>query len=166
MRRPLHTAPAARTFAIGLSFVLLAACGHKSESFESVLQFVKRVDVEKNDKGEVEQADFEFEWDPCPGDQFQMVRGGRDFAKCMEKYESGDYLPVRVTRFWNGLGYYQWDVYRIGDCERAIEENAEGSYEKSQECTDHKHYGRESGFDCTRRPFRKLVSICPFMARQ
>ena len=52
-----------------------------------------------------------------------------------------------------------------GDCDRPIEETSEGSFEKSQECTEHKMYGRETGFDCSRRPFRKLVGICPWMER-
>ena len=140
-------------------------CSHRDERFESVLQLVNRTDVEHNAKGEVDQADFEFEWDPCPGDQFQVVRGGRDFAKCMEKYEKGDYVSVEVKHYWDPHGFYKWDVEKVGDCRRDIEEESEGSFEKSQECTEHKMYGRESGFDCSRRPFKRLVGICPWMAR-
>lgn len=149
-----------------LMSVVSLGCGHKEERFESVLQLLSRSDVEKNDKGEVEQADFEFEWDPCPGDQFQVVRGGKDFAKCMEKYEKGDYVSVTVKHYWDPHGFYKWDVEKVGDCERGIEEASEGSFEKSQECQEHKMYGRVSGFDCTRRPFKKLVGICPWMARK
>jgi len=149
------------------TFVLGATgCSPKEERFESVLQLITRTDVEKSDKGEVELADFEFEWDPCPGDQLQVVRGGAAFAKCMEKYEKGDYVPVRVKHFWDPHGFYTWDVEKVGDCDRDIESASEGSFEKSQECTEHKMYGRESGFDCSRRPFKKLVSICPWMARK
>lgn len=149
-----------------LMSVVSLGCGHKEERFESVLQLLSRSDVEKDDKGEVEQADFEFEWDPCPGDQFQVVRGGKDFAKCMEKYEKGDYVSVTVKHYWDPHGFYKWDVEKVGDCERGIEEASEGSFEKSQECQEHKMYGRVSGFDCTRRPFKKLVGICPWMARK
>lgn len=148
------------------SLVSLLGCGHKEENFQSVLQLIKRVDVEKNDKGEVEQADFEFEWDPCPGDQLQTVRGGKEFAQCMSKYENGDYVSVSVKHYWDPLGYYTWDVFEVGGCKRDIEENSEGSFEKSQECTDSKMYGKTVGFECTRRPFRKLLATCPWMARQ
>lgn len=152
---------------LGLGLLVGATgCTHREEKFESVLQFVSRHDVESNDKGEVEQADFEFEWDPCPGDQFQVVRGGKEFAKCMSQYEKGDYVSVQVKHYWDPHGFYKWDVYKIGDCDREIEEESEGSYEKSQECTEHKMYGKETGFDCTRRPFKKLVGICPWMARR
>ncbi|HRG95950.1 MAG TPA: hypothetical protein PLR99_06870 [Polyangiaceae bacterium] len=143
----------------------VGGCSHRDERFESVLQLVNRTDVEHNDKGEVDQADFEFEWDPCPGDQFQVVRGGHDFAKCMEKYEKGDYVSVEVKHYWDPHGFYKWDVEKVGDCRRDIEDDSEGSFEKSQECTEHKMYGRESGFDCSRRPFKRLVGICPWMAR-
>ncbi|MFO0667333.1 MAG: hypothetical protein U0174_25510 [Polyangiaceae bacterium] len=149
--------------AFGLS---LSSCKPKEENYQSVLQLIRRIDVEKNDKGEVEQADFEFEWDPCPGDQIQMVRGGKDFALCMQKYEPGDYVPVSVKHYWNPLGYYTWDVYEIGGCKRNIEESSEGSFEKSQECNDRTMHGKVTGFDCSRRPFRKLLAVCPWMARQ
>ena len=151
---------------VPLSLVLLGGCAPKEERFESVLQFVSRTDVEKNDKGEVEQVDFEFEWDPCPGDQFQIVRGGKELAKCMEKYEKGDYVQATVKHFWDPHGFYRWDVEKIGDCSRDIELTSEGSFERSQECSEHKMYGRSTGFDCSRRPFRKLLGVCPFMARQ
>ena len=151
---------------VPLSLVLLGGCAPKEERFESVLQFVSRTDVEKNDKGEVEQVDFEFEWDPCPGDQFQVVRGGKELAKCMEKYQKGDYVAATVKHFWDPHGFYRWDVEKIGDCSRDIELTSEGSFERSQDCTDHKMYGRSAGFACSRRPFKKLVGVCPFMARQ
>lgn len=141
-------------------------CGHPDENFESVIQVVRRDVVEKDEKGEAIQVDMEMEWDPCPGDQLQVIRGGPEFAKCTEKYKVGDYLPVKVKHFWDPRGTYRWDIYEMGDCKRDIEAYAEGSYEKSQECDDEKAYGRTVGFKCSRRPFRKLVSICPWMARQ
>jgi hypothetical protein len=122
--------------------------------------------VEQDDHGEVAQADFKFEWDPCPGDQFQVVRGGREFARCMKKYETGDYMSVRVRHVWDTRGFYRWEVTQIGDCPHAPEPEAEGSYEQSQECSDEVHHGRTVGFHCSRRPEKKLVAICPWMARQ
>jgi hypothetical protein len=144
----------------------LVACTPKEEKFESVCQLVRREVVEENDKGEPELVDIELEWDPCPGDQLQIVRGGRDFAKCIAKYEMGDLLPVRVLHQWDTRGYYKWDLYQVGDCSRPIERESEGSYEKSQECEEEKAYGRTTGFSCSRRPFRQLVSVCPWTARQ
>ena len=144
----------------------LVACGKDEQRFESTCQLVRRDVVETNEKGEAEILDVELEWDPCPGDQFQVVRGGKEFARCMAQYEVGKLLPVLVKHWWDDRGYYVWDVYKIGNCTREIEAGAEGSYEKSQECSDQSMYGRPAGFSCNRRPFKGLVSTCPWMARQ
>ncbi|WP_394822760.1 hypothetical protein [Pendulispora albinea] len=157
--------------AMGAALMALAvfpvvACSPKEERYESVCQLIRRSIVETDSKGKPELIDLELEWDPCPGDQFQVVRGGREFAECMAKYEIGDYLPVHVLHQWDTRGYYKWDLYRVGDCERPIERGAEGSYEKSQECTDRKSFGRTTGFTCSRKPFRELVKVCPWMSRE
>jgi hypothetical protein len=144
---------------------LLSSCRPKEEEFESVLSLISRTDVEQDDKGEVEEADFKFEWDPCPGDQFQMVRGGKAFAACMKKYDVGDYVSVRVRHIWDTHGFFTWDITKVGDCDHAIEAQAEGSYEQSQECTDATHHGRVVGFSCSRAPQKRLVALCPWMAR-
>ena len=143
----------------------LLGCSRKDEQFESVCQIVKRTVADTDDKGAPTLVDLELEWDPCPGDQFQMVRGGKDFAACMAKYDEGDFVPVRVVHQWDTRGRYSWDIFQIGDCKRPLETNNEGSYEKSQECSDEKSYGQATGFACSRRPFKTLVSVCPFMAR-
>ena len=145
----------------------VTACGKKTELFESVVQVVRMDSVEENEKGETTVLDVELEWDPCPGDQFQVVRGGATFAKCMQEHDGvGSVLPVLVKHWWDNRGYYTWDVYKIGDCTREIEADSEGSYEKSQECSDSTMYGQNTGFECSRRPFKRLVSVCPWMARQ
>jgi hypothetical protein len=146
--------------------LLASGCGHPDQSFESVLQYVRRNDVEKDDKGDTEQVDFEMEWDACPGDQFQYIRGGKEFAKCMERYEPGDYVSVLVKHTWDEMGFYRWDIYKVGACDRAIEKRSPGSFEKSQECSEVKMYGKPAGFTCLRRPEKELVATCPWMARK
>lgn len=145
--------------------VCAVACGPREERFESVVQVVRKVVVEKNPDGSVEQVDFELEWDPCPGDQYQVVRGGREFAVCSDKYEVGDYVPVIVKRYWDARGFYRWSVVRLGECSRTSEPGSFGSYEKSAECKDVVNYGRTVGFNCSRKPFRDLVKRCPWMER-
>lgn len=144
----------------------LAGCKEGERRFESTCQIVRRDVVETSDKGEPEILDVELEWDPCPGDQYQVVRGGKEFAACMQRYEDGKLVPVLVKHWWDDRGYYAWDVYKIGECARDIEFGVEGSYEKSQECSDQTMYGRPAGFSCNRRPFKGLVATCPWMARQ
>jgi hypothetical protein len=155
-----------RAILIGLLAVSLVGCTKKDQRYESVCQVIRKDVVEENDKGEPEIMDIELEWDPCPGDQFQVVRGGKDFATCMQKVEVGSLQPVLVKRWWDTRGYFTWDVYKVGECAREIEPDSEGSYEKSAECNDDSMYGQTTGFKCSRRPFKKLVSVCPWMARQ
>ena len=158
--------PFVRPAVLALLALSVVACKKGEERFESVCQVVRRDEVEVNDKGETEVVDIELEWDPCPGDQFQVVRGGKEFATCMKRYEVGKLVPVFVKHWWDDRGYYAWDVYKVGDCKRDIEFGVEGSYEKSQECSDQTMYGRLAGFSCSRRPFKGLVTACPWMARQ
>lgn len=139
---------------------------HPSTRYVSVVQLIHRDVVEVNEDGSPAQVDLELEWDPCPGDQYQMVRGGSAFAACTAQYKEGDAVPVKVVHFWDPLGFYRWDIEELGECKRDIEPAAPGSYEKSQECSEYKLFGREQGFECSRRPFRDLLRVCPFMARQ
>lgn len=74
-------------------------------------------------------------------------------------------IPVVVKHFGDPHGYYRWDIEKLGDCERPIETKTPGSYEKGQECREVSHFGRKAGFDCSRKPFKGLVSRCPWMAR-
>lgn len=141
----------------------LAGC-HPTERFESVTQYVRKDVVIADEKGTPTLIDVELEWDPCPGDQFQVVRGDTAFAECMGQYQIGDLLPVVAEHRWDTRGYWEWDVAQVGACPRPIEDG-EGAYEKSQECKDVVDYGTRTGFKCSRRPFAELVSVCPWMAR-
>jgi hypothetical protein len=142
----------------------LAGC-HRTERFESVGQIVHSEVIEVDDKGKPLVHEIEFEWDACPGDQFQVVRGGVEFAECIQQHHVGDMVAVEVVHFWDERGYYRWEVTRVGGCDRPMQLDAEGSYEKSQECTDIKHHGQKVGFLCNRKPFAQLVAVCPWMAR-
>ncbi len=134
--------------------------------YESVCQLIRREVVERDEHGNPLQVDVELEWDPCPGDQFQVVRGGAEFARCMAQYTVGQALPVNVVHWWDSRGYYVWDVESVGACRREVEPTSEGSFEKSQECHDVQSHGFNVGFECNRRPFERLVSVCPWMVRQ
>lgn len=164
MKRALSLFSTAALFAA--TALAAAGCSPKERKFESVCQIVSRHIVERDADGGTELVDLELEWDPCPGDQFQVIRGTKDFATCTEKYAPGTYVPVRVTQWWDARGFYRWDIHQLGDCPRTIEPDAEGSYEKSQECSDIVQYGRTTGFECMRRPEKKLIAVCPWMARK
>lgn len=150
---------------LGLS-VLGTGCRRSATHYESTVKLVARTPVQKNAEGVVTLTDFELEWDPCPGDQYEYVRGGRAFSACMAKYEPGDYLAVNVVHYWDTHGFYRWDVYRVGDCARDVEPTSEGTYDKSQECKTHKMYGENAGFDCDRTSPANLTAVCPWLARR
>jgi hypothetical protein len=151
--------------ALGLCAIASTSCS-KTHRFESAVQIVRKEVVEKDANGVATQIDFEIEWDACPGDQFQVFRGGQAFAECTAKYAVGDTVPVYVRHWWDDRGYYRWDVERMGDCWHTIEPDAPGSYEKGQECRSVKNHGMKTGFTCSRKPFRRLVKRCPWMARE
>ncbi len=150
---------------VGALLVIATGC-HPEKRYESVVQVVAKRKVETDADGKPVVLDMELEWDPCPGDQYQVIRGDKEFAACSEKYGVGDYVPVVVRHMWDPRGYYTWDIERVGDCPRAIQLEAAGSYEKSQECHDVVHHGHKVGFSCSRKPFRDLVKRCPWTARE
>lgn len=151
--------------AIAIALSLGATACSRTRRYESAVQVVRKEVVEKAPDGAALQVDYEVEWDACPGDQFQVIRGGRAFAECTAKYDVGDTVPVYVRHWWDERGYYRWDIERMGDCWRTIEPDSAGSYEKGQECKVVENYGHTSGFTCSRKPFRQLVKRCPWMAR-
>jgi hypothetical protein len=158
--------PVAVRLGLVLGLGLAASACSKPKRYESAVQVVRKEIVEKSADGKAEQVDFEVEWDACPGDQFQVIRGGRAFAECTAKYDVGDEVPVYVRHWWDDRGYYRWDIERMGDCWRTIEPESVGSYEKGQECHDVENFGYKAGFQCSRKPFRSLVKRCPWMARE
>jgi hypothetical protein len=118
--------------ALAAVVALSATACSKGRRYESAVQIIRREAVEKSADGATEVVDFELEWDACPGDQFQVIRGSKAFAECTAKYEVGDMVPVYVKHWWDDRGYYRWDIERMGDCWRTIEPDSAGSYEKCQ----------------------------------
>lgn len=166
MTHPTWTATRACVVATAVALLSLTtlACS-KTHRYESAVQIIRKEAVEKAADGSTTMVDFELEWDACPGDQFQVIRGSKAFAECTAKYDVGDMVPVHVRHFWDDRGYYRWDIERMGDCWRAIEPDSAGSYEKGQECKDIQNHEFKTGFACSRKPFRQLVKRCPWMAR-
>ena len=144
--------------ALAITLGLTGSACSKTKRFESAVQIVRKEAVEKAPDGTTLQVDYEVEWDACPGDQFQVIRGGRWFAECTAKVEVGDEVPVYVRYWWDDRGYYRWDIERVGDCWRDIEPDSVGSYEKGQDCKDVENQGLKNGFVCSRRPFGSLNS--------
>ena len=122
---------AAPTRHLGVTLAIILSIGatacSRTHRYESAVQVVRKEIVEQGPDGATMQIDFELEWDACPGDQFQVIRGGRAFAECTENYAVGDELPVYVRHWWDDAGFYRWDIERLGDCWRTIEPASLGS---------------------------------------
>ena len=79
------TEAATKTRRLGVAIAIAAlaltasACS-KTHRYESVVQIVRKDVVEKDANGVTQQIDYEVEWDACPGDQFQVIRGSQAFA--------------------------------------------------------------------------------------
>lgn len=83
---------------------LVSGCKPREHRYESVCQVIRKDVVEEDGKGQPQMLDVELEWDPCPGDQFQVVRGGPDFAQCMQDVPRGSLQPVLVKHWWHTRG--------------------------------------------------------------
>lgn len=158
---------ASRFGAIGLTLgagLGLAGC-HRDEHFESVAAITAQTVVERDESGQPELVDLQIEWDPCPGDQVEMIRGGREFARCVAGLERGQFVPVKVLHQWDTRGYWTWAIESVNGCPRPVEKNSPGSYERSQECRTLRSHGFPYGFKCDRQPKKDLVDVCPWTRR-
>lgn len=153
-----------------LSVLALAAalpsCHEGPKTYESTIQLWRYDVVENGPDGKPVLADVEIEWEKCPGDQMEVVRGGSAFAQCMGKYKVGEIVPAKVLWGWDDRGFYQWDVTQIGDCARPVEEKDPSSFEEIEECEDVTAHGNAVGFTCNRKPYAKLREVCPWMRRK
>lgn len=148
------------------SALLVAGCHESPKTYQSTIQLWRYDVVDKDGSGKPLLADVEVEWEKCPGDQMEVVRGDAAFATCMSKYKIGDVVPAEVIWAWDDRGYYQWDVTRIGDCPRPPQGAGDtASFEEIEECDDLTMHGQNVGFTCNRKPHEKLASVCPWMRR-
>jgi hypothetical protein len=167
MPRHARPAPPAHALLAPLAAcLLLGGCGKKERIYESVVQLARYDVAEQDDKGNPTLVDAELEWDPCPGDQFETIRGGPEFAACMAKHKVGEMLPVVVKWSWDERGFFRWDVLKVAECDRPPQEGDVASFEKIQECNEIKSHGVVTGFTCNRKPYAELIKICPWMRRE
>jgi hypothetical protein len=165
-RRQLWWVTVLMTLPILASAVAAEEMGRRPEHrYESVVQLTGTRVVQKAETGEAELADYDLEWDPCPGDQMQTIRGNGAFATCMARYVPGDYLPAKVVHYWDSRGFWRYDLTEVGGCVHPVEPDAPGAFELSQECTDVQSFGVTTGFSCRRRPEHGLITTCPWMAK-
>lgn len=146
---------------------LLVGCRHSPKEYESKVTINRIEVVMKNGDGKPAAMDVEINYADCPGDQIEIVRGGKDFAECiLGKYKPEDRVQAKVYWYWDSRGFYKWEVRKLGECERIIDPEDEVSYEIVEECEDYIVYGNKVGFRCKRVATSELIQTCPWFRRK
>lgn len=157
-----------RLWAVALAASLgssLVGCHERPKDYQTQVQITRKTVVKRDEQKRALTGDVEFSYFDCPGDQVEVVRGGKDFYACMEKYEVGAKVPVRMTWSWNREGHYQWSVYEVGGCARPPDPLDEASFQMVQECEELFVNGASVGFRCNRVPQKALLDKCPWFRR-
>lgn len=153
--------PLLGTFAL----LALADCSRKTRWFDTQVE-ISRMDVVQRDaKGKALTKDVEFSYKDCPGVQVEVVRGGAEFAECMDRYKIGEKVAVKIEYHWDAAGYWDWDIHAMGVCKRPPEYGDEASFDTVQECEDVVSNGAKVGFHCNRLPQKHLLQKCPWFGR-
>lgn len=147
-------------------FTLFFSC--KEEKFYTTTVEINRIEIVRfDDQKNPMVLDVEINYPKCPGTQIEIFRGNQEFAKCvLSKYKKRDQVNAEIHWYWNTLGYYQWDIVKLGDCIRWKDPLDEVSYEMIEECEDYNVYGAKVGFVCRKIPTRNLLAACPWFRRE
>jgi hypothetical protein len=139
---------------------------HRKSKHEATVEIVRMAAVRKDDSGKPVTVDVEIAYRECPGTQFEIVRGGGEFAACVSKHKVGDRVPVSIDHEWSSEGHYRWTVRSIGGCARVRDPDDEASYAMVRECDDWNVNGARVGFQCRYVPEKKLIDKCPWFRRR
>lgn len=156
---------AIRSLAYGFALFALTGCARKTRWFDTTVE-ISRMDVVQRDaKGKSLTKDVEFTYSDCPGVQVEVIRGGAEFADCMDRYKIGEKVPVKIEYHWDKAGQWDWDIHSMGVCKRPPEYGDEASFDTVQECEDIVSNGAKVGFHCNRLPQKHLLQKCPWFGR-
>lgn len=145
---------------------MFLAC--KADKYYTTKVEINRIEILKYDSQKNPLIlDVEISYPECPGKQIEIFRGNKEFAKCiLENYKLHDQMNAEIHWYWNTLGYYQWDVVKLGNCQRWKDPLDEFSYEMIEQCEDFIVYGVRVGFVCKRIPTEELLKVCPWFRRE
>jgi hypothetical protein len=130
-------------------------------------QYVAKVKLEKLEidqrgaHGEPITIDVTLEFPDCPGDQLKTVRGGAEFAQCLQSHKAGE--TVEAGLHWGPVvDGYDFEVTEIAGCKRPPDADDESGHEIIQVCKDVEAHGVRIGFFCDRKPSKELLAKCPY----
>lgn len=146
--------------------LVVTGCRHQTSHYETNVEVTRIAKVRRDDAGKPMVVDVEVKFVDCPGDQVEVVRGGPEFAACIDEHRVGDKLKVSIDHVWSSEGYYTSKIVKLGDCARAVDPDDEASYAMVRECDDWKVNGQKVGFECRYVPEKKLIKACPWFRRR
>lgn len=156
-----------KSITILIFLFFLITCKKQEKVFEANLGLNLIKVIKKDAEKKPLVLDVEVTYPDCPGHQIEILRGNRDFANCiLENYKVGDTVTGSIRWKWDTLGFYRWQIERIGKCERWVDPQDEFSYEMVEECEDYIVYGSKVGFVCKRIPTANLIAKCPWFRRE
>jgi hypothetical protein len=144
---------------------LVTSCNKEPRWFDTEVELTRLDIVRRDDKGRPITEDVEFSYFGCPGKQLEVIRGGTEFAQCMDRYKVGDKVPIKIERHWLKEGHWDWTVHMMGICTRPPDDEDEASFDTVQECEDLVVHGAKVGFRCNRLPQKQLLQKCPWFGR-
>jgi hypothetical protein len=166
MRKPNASfAPRALTpIALILVLATLVGC-HRSKHYEANVEITRVEQIRKDDHGVLLTSDAEFSYVECPGTQIEVIRGGKDFSACMQKYKVGEKVKVKVEHRWDPEGHWDYDVVELGGRAQPPDPNDEASYKLVRECSDWVVNGASVGFQCNYQSKKELNAKCPWFKK-
>ncbi len=146
--------------------ILLSSGCHRPKHYETNVEVTRVTAVRKDEQGKILTLDLEVTYAECPGTQMEVMRGDATFAACVSKYKVGDKVKVGLDHVWDPEGHYEWQVRKVGECDRVIDPADEASYGVVRECSDWDVNGTRVGFQCTYIPEKALLQKCPWFRRR
>jgi hypothetical protein len=148
-------------------FIFIILFCKENKDFLSNVEIVRMEKVQTEKDGKLNIADVEISYFECPGTQYEIIRGGKEFSECIfSNYKIGDKVKVDINWKWDSFGYYKWQVKKVGLCERIFDPLDEASYDLIEECEDYKIYDAKVGFTCRRIPTSNLIQKCPWFRKK
>jgi hypothetical protein len=149
---------------LGIAALSVAGC-HRSKLYDANVQVTRISPVRSDETGAVLTMDVEISYDECPGTQTEVLRGGKEFAACMQKVKVGDKAKVKLEHHWDPEGHYVFEVYEVQGCARPPDPNDEAGYKLVRECSDWNVNGSRVGFQCNYTGKKELSKTCPWFKR-
>lgn len=138
---------------------------HRAKQYEATVEITRNSPIRKDEHGVTVTSDLEFSFVECPGTQIEVIRGGKDFAACTQKFKVGDKVKIKLEHHYDPEGFYDYDVFDVQGCPRPPDPNDEASFKMVRECGDWNVNGTRVGFQCSYTSKKELNKKCPWFQR-